>query len=773
MSLNTDNLTSRVQFVETHVGGNQDDSTETFKNQKELINQNTNDYVRLIDYYNKLERTKDENDNYIERLDVQLNTNPYRLNTLPTTLDGINYSNPIIFPQEYDEYFEYLGKKGLGGLNTKVLLKKLFVNIDSSDRDTQSSLNLNNYLKLKDNSLVFTSNTKKFMILIDDAITKYIVGQKISLRGFALYKSYYLSLNLYFKDGDNNVILDLKPNYFSEIPYYDILINIKGVINGTSTTFNNVPLSVINQTHKVTVNNINSDLRLGFTLPLTFYTDNDLNTTLISDCEITFYNLGNYPISLLNANTPITEYNLTPYHLISGVYTDYIEVNLINEISINNTINLSPGYWSNNNFYTGQNIEIATIIGVNVGYPTPSSFTINLDNTLNNIASIRVISSEIPNVQKNIISSIGNLRTSSNSNSVTVVSANNKLYWNNLLDLETYSISIPTGYYNFSQLQNIIINLVNSTPRISTQSNLYLFNNMDVTLNESSNIASFKSFSLYFLPKCLQGYIENIIVTNNIYSNYYSIKINHPNHNLNIGDRIYISNSLDYYIINNIYINDVSGHIITKVINNNYYEITLKNINLIPDIGPNNNGGLSIQIKTTNSFRLRFDFSDTFGSLIGFRFVGSPTAITIYSSEIPTNTINNLLPYVNDVSKILISNNTISPNQVIYDFNNNTNSYILLQCTNFNTVTNPNGPPFFYKFLMSGLPNTVVYNSFVNTPTYINPPIRTLSALEFKFIDPTGKEINFYNKNYSLTIQIDSFNNAPENTGINTFTARL
>jgi hypothetical protein len=70
-------------------------------------------------------------------------------------------------------------------------------------------------------------------------------------------------------------------------------------------------------------------------------------------------------------------------------------------------------------------------------------------------------------------------------------------------------------------------------------------------------------------------------------------------------------------------------------------------------------------------------------------------------------------------------------------------------------------------------PNTIVYNSFVNTPTYLNPPIRTLSSLEFQFIDPKGNEVNFYNKNYSITIQIDSFDNTPENTGINTFTARL
>ena len=45
---NTDNLTSRVQFVEKHVGGNQDDSTETFKNQKELINQNSNSFFQFL-----------------------------------------------------------------------------------------------------------------------------------------------------------------------------------------------------------------------------------------------------------------------------------------------------------------------------------------------------------------------------------------------------------------------------------------------------------------------------------------------------------------------------------------------------------------------------------------------------------------------------------------------------------------------------------------------------------------------------------------------------
>lgn len=768
---NKDNLPNQIEFIESHIGGKQDDSVENFKNQKELIEDGTTVYARLIDYYNKLNRTKNESDAYIQRLDVLLNTNPYRLNTLPTQIDGINYTNPIVFPQEYDEYFEYLAKKKLWGLNTKVLIKKLFVNIDSANRNAKTTLTLDNYLKLQDNSLVFTPNSKKIKILLNDANQKYIEGQKITLRGFGFYKKFYQSLNLYFKDGSELVILDIKPNFLNTIPYYDILINITGVTNGISTTYKNIPLSVINQPQTIEIVDINSDLRLGFRLPLKFYTDNDLSQTLISDCEITFYNLGNYPISLINANAPITEYNLTPYHIITSVAQDYIEINLINEISLTNSIDLMPGYWLNNNFYTGVNIEISTIIGVDIGYPTPNSFTINLDTTLNNVGAIKVLSSEIPNVQKNIVSSLDNLRTTANSSNFTISKSNSKLYWNNLLDLPTYSINIPTGYYTFSQLQSVITDLVNKTPRTSTQPNLTLYNNMEVILDESSNISTFKSYSLYNLPKCLQSYNE-IPDPVNIYSNKYVIKINHPNHNLKLGDTIFITSSLDYFIISQKYINIETGHVITNIINNNYYEITLKNINPIPDSG-DTGGGYSIQIKTPNSFRLRFDFSDTFGSQIGFRYVGNSLAITKYSSENPENKVTNLQPYTYDIGKILITNNTVTPEQLIFDFNKNTFDYVLLQCTNFNTVSNPNGPPFFCKFLLTNSPGTIATNTFVQTPTYLNPPIRTLSNLEFKFIYPNGTPVNFYNKNYSLTIEIDSFNNTPENTGINTFTARL
>ncbi len=769
MSINSStDLVSKINFIETHVGGNLDDTLEEFKNQKKNIQEKTNDYNRLIDYYNKLEKEKDDNDNYVQRLDVETTTNPYRLNTLPTTVDGINYSNPIVFSKTYDEYFEYIAKKNLGGLNTKVILKRFFVNIDSANRENVTTINVDNYLKLEPNTLVFRNGVNSFKILINNASSKYEQGQKISLRGYKAYTVYYKSLNFYFADGKNYVVLDIKPNFDITIPYYDILISISGVTNGESAYFKNIPLNIINQTHKIEIQDNNSDYRFKFEIPLRFYTDNNLSQTLVSDCQITYYSIGNYPISLINANAPLTEYNLVAYHLISKVTKDYIELKLLNEISINDNIFLS-GQWINDEFYTGSDIEISTITSFNIGYPTPSSFNVNLDKSLNNVAAIKVISSEIPNVQKNI-RSIKDYKLKSTSNDIVLNTVNNKFYWDNLLDNNTYSIEIPTGYYSFTQLEKIITEYVSRIPRINDDKNLIKFNNIEVSLNESSNVSSFKSWNYYKLPNCLISYNKLDPIDSN--SNKYLIKISHPNHNLQSGDRIYISGSTDYYVISKDNINSEDGYIIYNVLNNNFYNIILEDINPIVDVG-NTSGGFSIIIKTPNSFRLRFDYPDTFGTIIGFRFVGSPTAITKYCNISDRYIITNLEPYVYDIGKILVTNNTIYPSQIFYDYNNYQYPYILLQCKNFNLNTNPNGPTYFYKFLMGGPPNSIIYSSFVPTPIYLNPPIRAVSNLEFNFIDPKGNPINFYNRNWSMTLQIDYIDNAPENTNISTNIARI
>jgi len=42
-----------------------------------------------------------------------------------------------------------------------------------------------------------------------------------------------------------------------------------------------------------------------------------------------------------------------------------------------------------------------------------------------------------------------------------------------------------------------------------------------------------------------------------------------------------------------------------------------------------------------------------------------------------------------------------------------------------NNNNNPNGPSYFYKFLINQPPGNYLFNTFVNSPVYFNPPLRS------------------------------------------------
>jgi hypothetical protein len=115
----------------------------------------------------------------------------------------------------------------------------------------------------------------------------------------------------------------------------------------------------------------------------------------------------------------------------------------------------------------------------------------------------------------------------------------------------------------------------------------------------------------------------------------------------------------------------------------------------------------------------------------------------------------------------------ISNNYLINNLNNFGKRYILLQCNNFNNCSNPNSKAYFYKILLAGGSETILYNTFVEAPVFLNPPIRQLSELTFNFIDADGNDINFFNVDNSFTLEITSISNYPANTNLNNFTARI
>lgn len=776
---------NEIHFLDKHIGGDNKDTLQNFNNQVNIIKNEKTNYNRVIDYFNKIERTKNENNEYIERLDNEQHATIYRINNYPTYIDDVNYSNPLIYPKEYDPYFHYLDKKNINPLNTQVVKQKEYLNIDSANRTTTSSLNISKYLTIADYGLEFKNNSNRLKIHINpQEKTKFVLDEFIILRGFKTYLNYYENLNFFFTNGSPTVIIDIKPNFLITIPYVNITIIIEDLGIGESNGYwKNIPYQLLNGLQKIFVVDYNSDRRLAFNLPINFYSSNQTDNILISSCKITFNSLGNYPINLINANTPITSTNLTNYLTVSFISTDYIEVLLTNTISLNDNIVLD-GYWENDSFFTGKNIQIGKIDGFVEAFDSANNFTIFLNKTYNNIAEIKIISSEIPNVQKNITkgsvvdtsikstaNTIKTLYVNNDVNLAYIETPNNKLYWENILDNGIYFIELETGNYSYPLLKKMIEEKVSTIKRNPIVKNDYLFeyNVMEVEFIESVNETKFVMYDIYKNPNCLVEY-SNINTVNG--TNEFKIKIYLQNHNLNVGDKIFISNSLNYYVISQEYINSSLGHKVSNVLDNNYFEIVLSNINLIDDVG-DTKGGYGIIIKKFAIFRLYFNYDDTFGSLMGFKLVGYDDSITNYSNSLSNYVLTNKQPYYNDIASILIVNNVIPPQNLITDFQSESYTYLLLLVEGLNNNNNPGGLSYFYKFLINQPPNNYLFNTFVNSPVYFNPPIRELNKLKLTLVYPNGGLVNMGNLNYSLTFEITTVNNLPENTNINTNMSRI
>ena len=784
--MNNSNNFADVQFIEKYIGGENNDKLENFNEQLNIISNEKTDYNRMIDYYNKIKRDKNENNEYVERLDNEQTATIYRINNFPTYVDDVNYSNPLIYPKDYDQYFNYLDKKNIKPINVQVLKKKEYLNIDSTNRVTNSLLNISEYLMVKDYGLEFTNNANTFKIHFDTPLTNYNfnVNDFIILRGFKTYINNYQNLNFFFTNGSSTVIIDIKPNFLEAISYTNITITIEGLgINDTNGYWKNIPFQILNGLQKVYISAFNSDKRLAFDLPIIFYSQNQNDTTLVSSCKITFNCLGNYPINLINANSPLTSTNLSNYLIVKEVQTNYMEIILTNTLSLNDNIILD-GYWKNDSFFTGKNVQIGKIQSFVQSYQSANNFSIFLNRTYVNVAEIKIISSELPNVQTNIngitssnqdINLIINSKPSvsyagTNSNISYNLTVNNRLYWENILDSGIYYIELDSGNYSYALLKQVIESKVSQTLRkpIFPNDNLVMYNNIEVKFIEQINESQFTMYDIYNIPN---SFIEFTDVSTST-QNAYKIKIYCIQHNLKIGDIVYISGSLDYFVIDNKYINSIQGLIVSNVFNSSYFEITIKNINPINNVG-NTKGGFNIQMKKYAIFKLYFNFQDTFGELMGFKFVGYNSSITNYSNTFPNYTITNKQLYYNDIGTTLIVNNNVPPQNLITNFANEQYTYLLLLADGLNNNNNPNGPSYFYKFLISQPPGNYLFNTFVNSPVYFNPPIRNLNELKLTLVYPNGSLVNMGNLNYSLTFEITTLANLPENTNINTNMARI
>ena len=586
------------------------------------------------------------------------------------------------------------------------------------------------YINLKNNPFLITNNSNNLEIKIGkENISNFEIGDKITIQGLTPLIKNLSNINFNFTNGSSIVIVNLVYDFTQVSKFYNILITFQNITYGNLDYFENIPMNALNQTHKIYL--INNNTQLAFNLPITFYSNNLSN--FISSCKITLYSVGNIPISIINASVPYSKLNLVSYQRVSNITENSIIVQLPIQL------------YSKTDYieFGGNNIQISKLTDLTNNSDFEFIFIFN--KRYLNIASIRMMSSEIsiPNV---------------NIDNLFINESNNKFYWTNLIDNnQQYSITIPTGFYDYNTLLSRMTDLLNSTKRITSDSSIYPYNMFTLNFDSRINLFSFKSYNKYILPKCFNNY-------NKINDNTYKIIIKQTNHLLTTLDTIEIQNSIDYYVISKDDINKT--HAVTNIISKDLYEITMVNINENINVG-DTGGGNAINIITNNSFNLLFDYENTVGDLLNFNYVGYTSSITPFCDVNNNYTINNKQVYLfNNIKNESNNDSRVNPNY----------SYFLLLCDKLNYCYNPFSIDYFYKFLLNGTSTVnvnVLYNTYVDATLYYNPPLSLLDTLKLKFVNPQGEPINYKKINYSFTLEIITISNAPENTNINLTIAKV
>lgn len=674
-------------------------------------------------------------------------------------------------PQEDDDrvdlYDQYIFNRGLDNTNNIQKFIPNNVNVFSYYREKNTTIVKANSTVLS-NPFSFTSASD--IMTIYHPNHGFLENDKITITG-VLPRVEILNTRVASKVGntveyDDIIVFGLGPDkdyvkivrphglaLDSTYDLSDVTITLSGFQGTSDEYFNNIPINQINTTHQILLEDPD---RYNIITEDCFFIK--LDKALSGTYELASYNIKiiyNYlygiPINLINAGLPLSHTQITPYHKIVSVTTNTYTIKLLK------TAGASTGYGE---YDGGKNIIITHVSEIIPGYPEPNDYIYTINHTLRNVVSVRLLSFEFPNTDR-------------------VIKTNkNKLYWKNYDDGEyEYSIEITPGSYNPDTLKTELETLFYNTERINyakdvlttTVSPYSNHNYIKVDINVDTDIVKFSCYREAILTKPFLRVTPQISVAENndeianpVVS--YDVKIKHASHGLSVGDKIIISNSLAYFGIPADDIN--KEQTVSSVSSVDEYSITLNNITLeSATTRKDNGGGIAVYIYTPNQFRMLFNYSDTIGKVLGFRNVGLDGSITPYGSV-----IKNTDAYEDEVLEDESGEiKTIKNNSLLLAGDH----YVLMTCNGWSNMQSagPVKDPFA-KILLSGSPNKVLFNTFVDTPIHFEHPIPEISELRLKFYDPYGELFDFNGIDHSFTMEFITLEEMPHKTNINARTGR-
>jgi len=684
---------------------------------KQILTKNTfidtNNYAKQNIYKNK-EKSQNEPTNNSELSDEYL-TNQ-RKRSIFSTSDTLNtYTRRKVIP--------------IGKPNEQYKITR--INVDSTYRN-QTPVNILDSVQhfLPENPFYFQTNSN--ILTINDPNHGYLLDDKITLQNVTVDIN---SVNIVFEIGSFYVRVEyenhnLNPNY----SYLVLVSNFNGN-NQNNTVFDNIPINYINKIQNIYFSNGTDTADNNY-----FYIKINIlptiNNSSLIDAKL--YSINGIPLNNINSNYPIninqSQSSLTITNILS---VDYYQVSLsaVATIGLSNNSNL-------NNLIGvvgigGRDIVVNKINDIIEGFPNSNHFKYSLGRNFRNVKKIRLLSSEIPNTEKMIKAYPTNKQ-------------NNILYWQNVEDGNNiYQINITPGNYTINELATEIQNEILAIPRVNqanTNTDPKKIINLNdhfatVSITQSSNIFQISYYTTVILSQAIKK-------STYVYQDGFDrIIVAHPLHKLNAGDTILLQNVVSTEQIPDTAMNGT--WVIESIIDENDYQIKLNKYNKNTSTTVTG-GGDAIRVLKPLQTRLLFNLPGTIGTILGFRNVGNYNAVTVYSKS-----LSNITPYDLDanLNSVGATNPDIISNVLLnfngYNYMYLTLNYIFRDSIDLNGIKN-----IFAKLLLSGDPNTVIYNDFIQLGQEFLDPIISLSEIEFFFYTPDGLLYDFNNIENSFTIEL-------------------
>lgn len=639
-----------------------------------------------------------------------------------------NQRSRLITKQDYN-LNEYTRRKVVNISNSNQQYKITRINVDSRYREKNPKNILESVQHfLPENPLYFQKDSNYLTIF--DPNHGYNFDDKIILKNLTIDTN---TIKIAFEKDSYFVRVEYENHNLDPLSKYLILIENFLGNSQNNTIFDNVPVNYINKIHNIYFKSDTDEATNDY-----FYIKINIkpvvnNNTLVNS---KLYSLNGVPLNNINSDYPIninqSQSSLTIINIISK---DYYQVALSSSATIGLNDNSNISILSGLTGVGGRNIIISKIIDVIEGFPDANHFKYNLGRNFNKVKKIRLISSEIPNTEKII-------------KKYPLQKQNNLLYWQNVDDGEViYNIEITPGNYTLDELGSEIQSQVISIPRqnqinVNSTKIIYLNDHFaTISLVQTSNKFEISYYTTVILSQAIKK------STYTFPDGFDRIIVNHPNHKLNNADTILIQNAISTEQIPESALNGTFK--LENVIDSDNYQIKLDKYNKNTSKTVTG-GGDAIKVLTPLQSRLLFDKAGTIGKLLGFRNVGEYNAVTIYNKKLTNYTEYELDSNLNTLG---INTGDIISNTLL-NFNGDNYVYLTLNYIFKDSIDIRGIKNIFAKLLLSGDPNTVIYNDFIQIGQEFSDAIASLGEIEFFFYTPDGELFDFNNIDVSFTIEL-------------------